>query len=73
MVAAGNCVAGTARLGDNNGANVPGAQGVASCAPANAVGEISPTSAVGVPEPHTLALAGLGMLGLVLMRRRRSS
>lgn len=72
MVASGDCVPGTARLGDDNGANIPGTQGAGSCAPASAGGEVSPTSAVGVPEPHTLALAGLGVLGLVLMRRRRS-
>lgn len=69
--ARGNCTEGTSRLGDANGANISGNSGVTPCEIPSTGGGPVDVSSVSVPEPHTFALMGLGILGVMLSRRGR--
>lgn len=63
--ATGICTAGGAKIGDANGGNVAGGGNVTSCDDDGGGGGGS------VPEPNTVALAGLGLLSLAFLRRRQ--
>lgn len=59
----GECGGGSAKVGDANGGNVAGGGNLADCGGGPPGGS--------VPEPQTLALLGLGLIGMFLMTRRQ--
>ena len=71
-----NIAVGAANLGDTFRLDILGAD----CEPTghtgyvyiDGFGAVIPPVVTGVPEPETLALAGLGLVGLALVRRRRA-
>jgi hypothetical protein len=65
VTAIGNCIGGSAKIGDTNGGYVGGGGNVTSC------DERPIPPQVSVPEPATLAMLGLGLAALGSSRRRK--